>query len=342
MEEQAFRWLVRLESDEVTLDDQAAFSEWLHQRAENRAAFDHAKQRNKEFTELAQEALGNTDLVPVELLKPSVHGQGTRARGGAMRAVLRVAAAAALLIALVGAYAFFGETEVEGRPYATARGEQITVTLEDASKVTLNTATEIAVNYHDKARHVVLLKGEALFEVESDPSRPFLVTAGNRSVQAVGTAFTVHKSDEGTIVTVVEGTVAVAETLPSEAKREDSGKGSRPQPPLILSAGELVEIEEKKATVKKLSSEDIEKALSWRVRRLYFHDERLADVVDEFNRYTETQILILNSELADIRVGGVFKTGDSASFLRALENYFSVDAVEVSGFFTLLLPKDDA
>ncbi len=62
--------------------------------------------------------------------------------------------------------------------------------------------------------------GEALFDVAKNPRRPFIVTAGDRQVVALGTSFVVRRQERQVTVTLIEGKVAVtpvAETSnPSE------------------------------------------------------------------------------------------------------------------------------
>ena len=74
----------------------------------------------------------------------------------------------------------------------TAVGEQREMQLPDGSMIALNTDSQLEVTYGENYRDVRLLKGEALFEVTRDPARPFIVDAGIRRVEAVGTAFVVH------------------------------------------------------------------------------------------------------------------------------------------------------
>src|SRR5690606_18195659 len=88
--------------------------------------------------------------------------------------------------------------------------ERLAVPLDDGSLLTLNTDTRAVVRYRDGIRGVTLQKGQALFEVAKDPSRPFVVTAGQRTVTALGTAFDVRLSESRFEVTMLEGRVVVA------------------------------------------------------------------------------------------------------------------------------------
>src|ERR1700730_8306871 len=87
----------------------------------------------------------------------------------------------------------------------TAVGEQRTLTLEDGTRVYLNTNSRAIVHYDKKLRQVNLEKGEALFEVAKRPDWPFVVTAGDRQVTALGTAFIVRRGGKDFAVTLLEG-----------------------------------------------------------------------------------------------------------------------------------------
>ena len=93
--------------------------------------------------------------------------------------------------------------------YATDIGERRSITLEDGSTIDLNARSKVRVRFSDRERDVKLLEGQALFSVAHDASRPFIVSAGNTAVRAVGTQFDVYRKSHGTTITVVEGRVAV-------------------------------------------------------------------------------------------------------------------------------------
>lgn len=84
--------------------------------------------------------------------------------------------------------------------------------LSDGSKVSLGSGSslECPVMFDGKSR-VVTLQGEALFNVSADTSHPFIVNAGQMSVTAVGTEFTVNSYDRDSlsIVALKKGAVNV-------------------------------------------------------------------------------------------------------------------------------------
>jgi transmembrane sensor len=95
--------------------------------------------------------------------------------------------------------------------YVTAIGEQRSLRLDDGSTVQLNARSKIRVRYTDDRRNIDLLEGQALFQVAKDSARPFIVSASNTQVRAIGTQFDINRKRTGTVVTVIEGKVAVAE-----------------------------------------------------------------------------------------------------------------------------------
>jgi transmembrane sensor len=118
----------------------------------------------------------------------------------------RVAIAASVLVIIGGALAML---ELSAPVYATALGEQRSIQFEDGSTVELNSRSKIRVKYSKQERDVELIEGQALFRVAHDTARPFVVAVGATRVRAVGTQFDVYKKSNGTVVTVVEGRVAV-------------------------------------------------------------------------------------------------------------------------------------
>src|SRR5690606_6140981 len=136
-----------------------------------------------------------------------------------------VAGIAALVLSL-GGVAFLRQSEgprpLATQAFRTVVGQQEAVTLPDGSTVTLNTDTRVRTVADSEKRLVYLDRGQAFFQVAKDPRRPFVVTAGGRTVTAVGTAFDV-RVDEGTFrVVLVEGRVRVEAARPASVRSPDS------------------------------------------------------------------------------------------------------------------------
>ena len=73
----------------------------------------------------------------------------------------------------------------------------------------LNTDSAVTIRYGKTERLVTLTSGQADFEVAHEPDRAFRVFAGSAEVVDLGTKFDVRLEHDSTVVTVVEGRVAV-------------------------------------------------------------------------------------------------------------------------------------
>lgn len=235
--------------------------------------------------------------------------------------------AAALAAGMVGVGAA-GAWWLARRPIeTTARGERRTVALPDGSRIELNTDSRIAVAYSDSRRDIVLTRGEALFDVAKDPSRPFIVQAGEAQVRAVGTAFNIRLRDKVVELTVTEGVVAVDEKAAKTPPRHvPEGKGA------VIATGAVAEVD--------LDPEVLRRRLLWRDGVVEFEGDTLEQAAAEFNRYNDRKLVVADPQVASIRVGGRFGTHEVDRFLGALQAGFPVRVVPGEGDVTYLVHAD--
>jgi transmembrane sensor len=205
------------------------------------------------------------------------------------RVVMGIAAGVAALT-LVGVMSskVFGPREC-----ATTIGEQRTCKLEDGSVIYLNTDSRVKMQLTQHERHIELVRGEALFEVQHDAHRPFIVSTSRANIRAVGTRFNVRRRSESTDVTVVEVTVEVSDAgtdAITDGDQSSKSPGEGGSSALRVAAGEEASVA--RGHLNKQPHANVAEALSWRERRLMFRNTRLADVAAEFNRYNPRQIRI--------------------------------------------------
>jgi transmembrane sensor len=202
------------------------------------------------------------------------------------------------------------------RDASTDIGERSLLVLADGSRVTLNTASAVHADYTGHERRVILVRGEAFFDVAKDATRPFVVSAGSRQVIAVGTAFDVRLQGSQMKVTLVEGKVQVVRGADLIGAARTS---AQPQSAVLLEAGSALVTQDDGADhVERL---DAARATSWRSGRLVFDGERLADVVAEMNRYSRERLEIADPALQGRQVSGVFEPTSGVAFAKALEAY---------------------
>jgi transmembrane sensor len=245
----------------------------------------------------------------------------------------RRAAATALITTGAGALAIGAGalTLARGRKYTTEVGQRRTILLTDGSKVTLNTNSQIMVAYHHDRRDLKLERGEALFDVAKDPSRPFIVAAGDATVRAVGTEFNIRLKEQVAEVTVTEGVVAVNNA--SAAQRVTRLRPTTSH----VKAGAAVVIAPGAVANVNLDYDAMRTRLAWRQGMIELRGETLEQAVAEFNRYSDHKLVIGDPKIASIRVGGEFGTTESDKFIRALKTTFDVRAVSSNSGDTYLL-----
>ncbi|MCK9563800.1 MAG: FecR domain-containing protein, partial [Bacteroidales bacterium] len=291
------------------------------------------------------------EMIPLEEKAPETAPAAMPGAKDGYRPRLPYAVAATVLLALTTLILAYGWLSGvfphrEDNFYTTAVGETKTLTLVDGSTVTLNTDTQLEVDYSDAMRRLVLTRGEAEFQVEKDAHRPFVIFVGAGSVKAVGTAFNVRYSLNTVDVLVTEGTVEVrspaANTVLAEGQSDTDMEMEMALAQVSASAGEAVNFDDIIRSVKQLEKEEIDRKLAWKDGLLIFDNDRLEDVVEQVTRYTDTKIIINDPSIENIAVGGYFRTGEINGMLFALETSFDIEVTRVSSKLVLLSRKNNA
>lgn len=234
----------------------------------------------------------------------------------------RVAAACSAALLVLSAGAAFGAWWWHEKPahYAAAVGEHRTLALEDGSTLHINTRSQVDVFFSSTARHVQLLSGEAMIDVTHDAARPFDVQTGCGTFRALGTSFLVRLvSAERCELLVTTGMVQVS---PPRRGRSSSGVS-------LVSAGEQANVGPAGTLIRGIREHEIARRLAWLRGQLWFENETLAEAVAQFNRYNEEQLVIDDSRLAGVRIGGAFRATDVKRFVEALDKVFGVRAETV-------------
>jgi transmembrane sensor len=296
IELEASRWLVSRDARPADPDLASAFDKWLNADIRHRVAYLKLEATWRRSDKLRDLRPLDRDVNP-ELLR-------------APRRYWSLGVAASLLLVLVIAGVFFANTQLGWQRYETRVGGLSRIVLEDGSVIDLNTDSEVRARIGSHLREVRLVRGEGRFQVAHDATRPFVVSAANAEVRAVGTAFSVRLRQRQVDVLVSEGTVAI------DAARVAHG------PP--VHAGEAAVVLPDRMTVRRLERQQLESRMSWTTGRLQFRGDSLADAVDEFNRYNRRHLRLADASLARLRVGGTFNATDPESFAAALASTFSL------------------
>jgi transmembrane sensor len=330
--EEAAAWLARVDRG-LTAEERTALRAWLHAQQLNYRVF-------LEMASLWDEMDVLSELSDVFPLDRSPRQQRRSALG-----TWSLAAAAGVLLAALG---WFGAEHLRApapgvetarnvsERFRTAVGEYMAEQLPDGTVVTLNTDTSVDVVYSEARRDVFLRKGEAHFEVAHAPEWPFYVHVGGSVVQAVGTAFNVRLGAEGGIeVTVIEGKVQIGRAeepgSPNDAQNVAVPLTQPSTWDATVVGGQVAVLDGAAAAksapqIAQIEPVDIDIKLAWQRGMLVFRGESLGMILSEVGRYTTTQFVLADQDLAAIRVGGYFRAGDVDGLLLFLRENFQIES----------------
>lgn len=304
LEDQAIEQWVLLMSGNADASDHAAFQQWRQRSPAHEAAARVAEQM---WEALPQTATAQSFVPPAPTRSPR------RLRWAALAAGLAVLAVTNLGQPL----------KVYMADQTTAVGERRHLTLEDGSEVWLNSGSALSVRYSATRRDIDLIKGEALFEVSKNPSRPFVVHAAGGTAQALGTRFDVNLRKEHVHVGVSEGVVQVT----------SGGKSARLEPAQQLDYAEGLA----PSSVRPL---DVASDMTWQRGKLIFNRRPLDEVVAEIGRYVPGALMV-TSRLPNTAISGVFNLDDGPQMFDTLARTHALRVVQLP-WLTLVMNAESS
>lgn len=324
IEEEAARWLAKLDGGVLSEQEAASFHEWLNASVEHRHALTELCTLWDKMGVLSE----LSELFP--LAHTSVRRPVKRARSVTVKGLAATAAAAAAVVVAMVLFAIKATNSVDpserNTAYQTSVGESKVISLPDGSTVNLNTDSLVSVRFDEQQRLVWLVRGEAFFKVAHEPARPFIVQAEGGSVRAVGTAFSVRLKGPQVEVVVAEGRVEISSPPASEQSAARVDDSVEPAAHVAtVKAGQAAEYgADAIRSLTAIDSEAISRKLSWQHGTLIFNGEPLEQVVHEISRYTNVEIVVSDPEIRNIPIGGYFKVGEVDALLTVLEDSFAI------------------
>jgi transmembrane sensor len=350
--DKASEWCMIIAQRSLTSLEAVAFEEWLDADPEHRAAFERASfiwraldgsHASPGLLTMRMEALsalagqdgakrdGGRDGGGRDGFGGDIGGRDLGARDAAsswwQRPLVRRTGFGALAASIVAAISL---TVLQPAPassavdYATALGERRVVMLDDGSRLSMDAASEVSVDYSTERRELVLKSGRAKFDVAKDPLKPFTVVAGDKIIVATGTSFSVEILDGEVNVVLFEGHVAVLNratkkpaVVPSNGKLDAADQLLKPGQELSLPTNGFA----------KLEDIDVGLARSWEAGQLSFADEPLAQAVERMNRYSKIKFAVGDAAAANVAISGVFNSDDVDGFVSGVTDIFPVRTV---------------
>ncbi len=320
----------------LTDEEQAKLDVWLSESAENRTDFAEIKSilemSNATMSAISPETDAEWGKLEQLLFAEDTAVDSPIADAAPEKKVIPfyasgrnwAVAAAIALLASIGIYFLNtgGENAGVAQLYASNLGEQKQVNLSDGSKVSLNGSSKIetSADYGVSSRHLSLV-GEAYFEVAEDKEKPFVVTAGKTTAEALGTKFNVRKANKSEEVqlSVVEGKVRFSDT---EKHQE-----------LILVANQVAHFD---ALTGKLVMDAPNAAdeAGWRLNKLIFKDVAFPKAAERIGRQYGVE-LQFPDRLNSARLTANFEGKELSQVLEVLESIYTVKATKAGEIVTL-------
>lgn len=287
------------------------FEEWLTADERNLAAWcrvNSAWTKFDEFSELPEMINARQNA----LARAKASHWFARQLRESMRALVAVAATILFVIAIGISVWIWGPTT-----YATAAGEHRTISLTDGSVLTLDAASSVRIWYGRRSRDLSLLRGQAIFVVARDVTKPFVVAVGDHKVIATGTSFNIDATNAQLLVTMISGKALVLNTNIAVAERE-------PKSPELRAGQQFAAVGAQVPIIREVNPDAV---TAWQAGQLIFENEELEAVAARVSRYTPVPIMINDNITARRRISGVFKVGDLEGFVDAVTHYFPIRAV---------------
>ena len=278
--------IARVLSGEATAQERNELEKWQNLSNENKEAFEQMKV-------LWTQAMAN-DFEPntEEALKTvSAKIGGKKKKIRPLQLLLQVAAVAIIFIA-TGVYLKHELTPSRYQIFHAGVHEKKSIVLEDGTNVTLNENSTLTYPEHfDDTVRAVTLEGEAYFDVNHNPKKPFVIKAGESQTRVLGTAFIVRaRPDEKEItVSVHRGKVAF-----SQASAQ-----------VILTIGEKGTLDKTTGSVTEKYNDNLND-LSWQTNMLTFVGTPLNKVAGQLSEFYKVQVSLSSSELDSVKFSGQF------------------------------------
>lgn len=217
----------------------------------------------------------------------------------------------------------WGRDQWFSEAYALGQGQPQTIELPDGSTLVLDAQTQAEVRLYSDRREVRLIEGQLMLSVAPNPVQPFDVLAGSTRVSVVGTRFSVRYRTTGidadTVkVAVEEGHVRVSAANP--AARSDANAV------VNLTAGQALTVAANGQLGQTTRIAPGSVAL-WRKGLLRFENTPLQQVLQEFERYGPTGLVVRDPAVAAMPIGGSFQLAQPEEFARMLTQILPVKLV---------------
>lgn len=194
----------------------------------------------------------------------------------------------------------------------TPTGQWSSSTLNDGTRLALNSGTAVNLRMDKSRRTLELIDGDILVDVAPDAKRPFWVETTHGRIQALGTRFVVRREDKATVLTMLESKVFAQPAEPATGVAQAGASQGR-----VVSAGQSVRIlPDRVEILEGIDPQSV--ADAWHHQQLIADDRPLTEVLDELNRYRPGTIRYNRRQLEGVKVSAVLPLDDTDRSLQLL------------------------
>lgn len=313
IKDKAIHW-VACKKEGLTFEQEKEFESWLKEDEEHKKAFEEANLVYSIFQNIPK---NHTQTLSKNALKEAKKIKFIE------KIVKPFIGMAAILCGLFIGYKFFiPEYEKDYKTQFSSLKQEI---LPDGSKLSIDTKSNLQIEYFKDKRKVFLENGQVLFEVAKDKSRPFIITSGKTSIEVVGTKFEVKNLEHITTVSVEEGVVKVSFNNHALLPNQDIS---------LLKKGEKIVISDL-GKITYLGKTDIEEIAPWRNDELIFRKITLKEAFDTFSRYQDLKVEFQNKNFENKLFSGKFNTLEIDKFLFAIQKIYPIKIVKSENKITV-------
>ncbi|MFT4103634.1 MAG: FecR domain-containing protein, partial [Burkholderiaceae bacterium] len=230
----AAQWFAVLRDEGATADDRARWRDWLAASPRHAQAWQRVEAIGGAFA-------GAREAVTAPIARKTLARAETATRRRRTLRLLLVAGFSFAAVELVRRTASGPGESGLWRPWMdpiaarfagerTGVGEVRSLRLPDGGTLVLNTATAVDVDFDAALRRIVLRAGEILVTTAPDariPARPLVVDTAFGRLTALGTRFSVMRTDVGAALSVYAGTVRVAPAAGTPTRDVPTGRQVR-------------------------------------------------------------------------------------------------------------------
>ncbi|MCP1680201.1 DUF4880 domain-containing protein [Kerstersia gyiorum] len=314
LEKQAILWLVRLQSQPGDASLQQACMNWRQRHPAHEHAWQAVQSSYSQLRQHVQQVPSGLPVSPSTLLHRSTNRLSRRRALGQFGSLLALAVPAGWI---AHEYTPWQRLRAD---HATSIGQRALLTLDDGSRLHLNTDSAIRLRFGPDERLILLDRGEiSLNSVTARHDTPFMplrVETRDGRLDARASHFSVRQLANGSQLHVETGTV------PAQGRH-------MPAPTLAPAPGDYLLTA---AAARPIANPGMD-MLAWTEGQLVAQNMLLSDFLAEVGRYRHGR-LDWTQEIASLRISGTYQLRDTDSLLALLPRVLPVEIGQRTRYWT--------